>query len=148
AGPPLRVYRTGDRARLLPGGEIAFLGRLDEQVKIRGYRIELGEIVACLDRCSGVEACTVMARDTCGAGPILVAYVVAAPDARLPASGLREWVAARLPDYMIPAHFVMLAALPLTANGKLDRSALPAPAADNLLPNRLPEEANSTGSRE
>ena len=62
-GPPVRVYRTGDRARLLPGGEIAFLGRLDDQVKIRGYRIELGEIVACLDRYPGVEASAVIVRD-------------------------------------------------------------------------------------
>jgi amino acid adenylation domain-containing protein len=150
SGPPFRIYRTGDRVRLLPGGEIAFLGRLDEQVKLRGYRIELGEIVACLNRCPGVEACAVMVREAgscCSAeaadGRFLVAYVVAAHDARLTASGLREFLAARLPDYMIPVQFVTLAALPMTANGKLDKSALPAPAADNLLPNLAQEECQN-----
>jgi amino acid adenylation domain-containing protein len=137
-GPPVRIYRTGDRVRLLPSGEIAFLGRLDEQVKIRGYRIELGEVVACLDRSPGIEACAVSARDAGrnGDGPQLVAYVVPAHDARLTASGLRDFLAARLPEYMIPTQFVRIDALPMTANGKLDRSALPAPAADNLLPSR------------
>ncbi|HVS37778.1 MAG TPA: non-ribosomal peptide synthetase, partial [Gemmataceae bacterium] len=136
SGPPHRIYRTGDRARLLPGGEIAFLGRVDEQVKIRGYRIELGEIAACLDRCPGIEACTVTARDAGADGPVLVACVVAAPGARLTVSGVRAFLAGRLPDYMIPTQYVALAALPTTANGKLDKSSLPAPAADNLLPNR------------
>jgi amino acid adenylation domain-containing protein len=137
-GRPLRVYRTGDRARLLPGGEIAFLGRLDEQVKIRGCRVELGEVVACLDRCPGIEACAVTVRDA--GDPHLVAYVVAAPRARLTATGLRAFLAPRLPDYMVPAHFVAVAALPVTANGKLDKSALPAPTADNTLPLRGPDE--------
>jgi amino acid adenylation domain-containing protein len=141
SGPPLRVYRTGDRAQLLSSGEIAFLGRVDEQVKIRGYRIELGEIVACLDRCPGIEACAVTACDANGDGSVLVAYVVSAPGTRLTASTLREFLAARLPDYMIPAHYVRLTALPVTANGKLDRSALPAPAPDNLLPSRTSETA-------
>lgn len=138
SGPLLRIYRTGDRARLLPDGEIAFLGRLDEQVKVRGHRIEPGEVVANLDRCPGIEACAVTARDGPD-GPLLVAYVVGTLDARLTASALREFLASRLPDYMIPAHFVPIAALPLTSNGKLDRAALPAPAADNVLPNRHPE---------
>jgi amino acid adenylation domain-containing protein len=135
SGPAVRVYRTGDRARLLPDGEIAFLGRSDEQVKIRGYRVELGEIIASLDRCPGIEACTVTLRESAGE-PTLAAYLVLAPDARLTASGLREFLAARLPDYMIPAHFVRVAGLPMNANGKLDKAALPAPTADNLLPNR------------
>jgi amino acid adenylation domain-containing protein len=139
SGPALRIYRTGDRARLLAGGEIAFHGRLDEQVKIRGCRIELGEIAACLNRCPGIEACAVTAREGAD-GPFLVAHLVAAHDARLTASALREFLAARLPDYMIPAHFVTVVELPMTANGKLDRSALPAPDADNLLPSRLPGE--------
>ena len=133
SGPPLRIYRTGDRARLLPDGEIAFLGRVDDQVKIRGYRIELGEIAACLDRCTGIEGCAVATRDD-GEGLVLVAYVIPARDARVTAADLRESLAARLPEYMIPAHYVSIAALPVTANGKLDKAALPAPSVDNLLP--------------
>jgi amino acid adenylation domain-containing protein len=146
AAPPVRIYRTGDRARLLPDGDIAFLGRLDEQVKVRGYRVELGEIVASLDRCPGIEACAVKVHEN-GEGPLLVAYVVPARDARLTASALRAFLSPRLPDYMIPAHYVHLAALPVTANGKLDRAALPAPAADNLLPARPAEDvpAGETG---
>jgi amino acid adenylation domain-containing protein len=150
SGPADRVYRTGDRARLLPNGEIAFLGRLDQQVKIRGYRVELGEVGACLDRCPGVEASIVIARDTgprgdetLAEGPLLVAYVVPKGDARLTATGLRDFLALQLPDYMIPAHFVALAALPTTANGKLDKSALPAPSAGRLLPNQVPESIAS-----
>jgi amino acid adenylation domain-containing protein len=137
-GQPLRIYRTGDRVRQLAGGDIAFLGRLDEQVKIRGYRIELGEIIACLDRCPGVEACAVVARDGAD-GPSLIAYVMPAHDAKLTAFGVREFLAARLPDYMLPAQYVQLTTLPLTANGKLDRAALPTPTADNVLPARPPE---------
>ena len=148
SGSAVRVYRTGDRARQLPGGEIAFLGRLDEQVKIRGYRVELGEIASCLDCCPGIEACAVTARDSgCGEnGRHLVAYLIVAPDARLTASALRAFLASRLPDYMIPTHFVKVNALPMTANGKLDRAALPAPAADNLLPNRGPDESSASAT--
>jgi amino acid adenylation domain-containing protein len=137
-GKPIRMYRTGDRAKLLPSGEIAFLGRLDEQVKIRGYRVELGEIVACLDRFPGVDA-SATAVQTTGDGPNLVAYVVLSADARqrrLTANDLREFLAPRLPDYMIPATFVSLASLPVTPNGKLDRSALPPPSRENMLPDR------------
>ncbi len=141
SGPLLRIYRTGDQVRLLPGGEIAFLGRLDDQVKIRGYRIELGEVAASLDRCPSVEACAVTARQTCG-GPVLVAYVIVSAGARVTSPDLRKFLAARLPDYMIPAQFVALPTLPLTANGKLDRAALPVPGPDNLLPDRLPEDAD------
>ena len=133
SGPPVRIYRTGDRARLLPEGEIAFLGRVDDQVKVRGYRIELGEIVACLDRCTGIEGCAVTTRDD-GEGLVLIAYVVPARDAQVTTADLREFLAARLPEYMIPAHYVSIAALPVTANGKLDKAALPAPSIDNLLP--------------
>jgi acyl-CoA synthetase (AMP-forming)/AMP-acid ligase II len=150
SGVPLRLYRTGDRVRLQSNGEIAFLGRLDEQVKIRGYRIELGEIAAWLDRCPGVAGCAVVARDphqggdeAFAEGPLLVAYVAPTPDARLTATELREFLAQRLPDYMIPARFVTIAELPTTANGKLDRSALPLPTADNLMPNKV-----SAGARD
>jgi acyl-CoA synthetase (AMP-forming)/AMP-acid ligase II/acyl carrier protein len=133
-GTQLRIYRTGDRARFLENGEIAFLGRLDDQVKIRGYRVELGEIIASLDRHLGVEASAVIVRDGDASGPLLVAYVVPAKDARLVAADLRDFLAVRLPDYMIPAHFIAIESLPMTANGKLDKAALPAPSAANLLP--------------
>lgn len=144
---PIRLYCTGDRARLLPGGEIAFLGRLDEQVKIRGYRVELGEIVACLDRCPGIETSAVILH-TAGDVPTLIAYVVLTRDGNgknLTANDVQEFLAPRLPDYMIPASFVPLADLPVTTNGKFDRSALPAPTADNVLPGRhAPASAEAT----
>jgi amino acid adenylation domain-containing protein len=140
----VRVYRTGDRARLLGNGEIAFLGRLDDQVKIRGYRVELGEIVARLDRYPEIQASAVIATDSStGGGMILVAYIVLGGESRPNASDLREFLAAALPDYMIPSHFVTLAELPVTASGKLDKSALPAPAAGNLLPSPSPAQATA-----
>ena len=139
---PQRIYRTGDRARLLPNGEIAFLGRLDEQIKIRGYRIEPGEIVAWLDRYPGVEASAV-ATGKSATDPMLLAWIVSAHDAKLTATDLREFLAARLPDYMIPAQFITVTELPLNSNGKLDKAALPAPSAANLLPNRAPAGAES-----
>src|SRR6202044_1176696 len=105
-----------------------FLGRLDDQVKIRGYRIELGEIVSCLDRFLGVEASAGVVREDGGGGLQLVAYVVVAPEAKVTAVDLRDFLAARLPDYMIPATFVAMKSLPITPNGKLDKSALPVPA--------------------
>jgi amino acid adenylation domain-containing protein len=134
SGPAVRIYRTGDRVRLTDTGEIAFLGRLDDQVKIRGYRIELGEIISSLDRFLELEASAVIARDDAGAGPELVAYVVLTPGAKVSSVDLREFLAARLPDYMIPSKFVAMSALPVNANGKLDKAALPAPDAQNLLP--------------
>jgi len=142
-GKVTRIYRTGDQARMLPGGEIAFLGRLDDQVKIRGYRIELGEIISCVDRIPGVEASVVVVRESAG-GTELVAYVVPARDAKLLDQDLRAFIAARLPDYMIPAKFVTLAALPITANGKVDRAALPAPDQQNILPTSTPANAPAT----
>lgn len=147
SGEPLRIYRTGDRVRSLENEEIDFLGRFDDQVKIRGYRIEPGEIVACLNRYSGIEASAVSVSDLAAGGPALAAYVVPAADAHLTESELREYLAAKLPDYMIPAFFVSVPALPVSANGKLDASALPAPSAENLLPNRtdLPGTSNQGG---
>ncbi len=132
AGESLRVYRTGDRARYLPSGELAFLGRLDDQLKIRGYRIEPGEIVAWLDRYPGIEASAVVALPG-DAGPVLVAYVVVTCNVKVMAGDVRDFLAARLPDYMVPGQFVRIAELPMTPNGKLDRAALPAPTAENLL---------------
>ncbi len=119
-----RLYRTGDLVRWQADGTLEFVGRRDSQIKIRGYRIEAGEIEATLMRHPGVRACAVVLRDDPPIGKRLVAYVVAA-DVRAPA--LRAYLAAALPEFMVPAAWVLLGALPVTANGKLDRRALPAP---------------------
>ncbi|HEX5115462.1 MAG TPA: amino acid adenylation domain-containing protein [Pseudonocardiaceae bacterium] len=130
-GPPgSRRYRTGDLVRWLPEGTLEFLGRLDHQVKIRGFRVELGEIEAALTAHPEVGAAAVIARDEARGPKRLIAYVTA-KDGRMPTtSELRTHLQARLPDYMVPAVFVPLAALPLNPNGKVDRHALPAPEGD------------------
>jgi amino acid adenylation domain-containing protein len=123
-----RLYRTGDLVRWLAGGELEFLGRLDHQVKVRGFRIELGEIEAALLRQPGVEQAVVVALGEAGERR-LVAYLVA-PGQGAPAEReLREGLRRQLPEYMLPAAYVVLGALPLTPSGKVDRKALPALAA-------------------
>jgi amino acid adenylation domain-containing protein/non-ribosomal peptide synthase protein (TIGR01720 family) len=119
-----RLYRSGDRVRLLENGELEYGGRIDEQVKIRGHRIELGEIADALGRMAGIDSAVVLARDG-GNGKELVAYIVAKQE--LNTAELRSWLLRSLPEYMIPTHYIQLEALPLTANGKLDRKALPDP---------------------
>ncbi|GAA2368465.1 hypothetical protein Cme02nite_73020 [Catellatospora methionotrophica] len=117
-----RLYRTGDLARRLPGGAVEFLGRIDDQVKIRGYRIELGEIKAVIDAHPGVRSSAVVVDKRPNGDKRLVAYVVGDDLA-----ALAEHCATRLPDYMMPSAFVPLEHLPLNANGKVDRGALPDP---------------------
>ena len=131
--PNARLYRTGDRARFLPDGQIAFLGRADNQIKIRGYRIEQEEIVAALNAHPDVQASVVVAREDIPGEKQLVAYLVLAPEASLTTTALQDTLKARLPDYMIPATFVRLDALPITPNGKTDYAALPAPDAANTI---------------
>jgi len=138
-----RMYRTGDRGALLPGGQIAFHGRTDTQEKIRGHRIEPDEIVSVLSRHQNVASAAVVAQgNTCNKQ--LAAYIVPAAGLAPRSSELREFLSKELPEYMIPSIFVRIAALPLTPNGKLDRAALPAPTAENSLDKtafRAPESA-------
>jgi hypothetical protein len=134
ADPGDRLYRSGDQVRLLPGGELEFLGRIDEQVKIQGYRVEPNEIVNALDVHADVQTSAVIARETQGSEKTLIAYLVLYQGSKVTAAALREHVSTRLPHYMVPASFVRLEALPVTANGKVDRDALPPPDSSNRLP--------------
>jgi amino acid adenylation domain-containing protein len=131
--PCARLYRTGDLARRLPDGQFAFLGRADQQIKLRGYRIEPDEIVTALNRHPAIASSLVLAREDLSGEKRLVAYVVRAPGPDVTAYALREHLACSLPEYMLPALFVQLPALPLLPNGKLDRAALPAPDPANTL---------------
>ncbi|MCG8349645.1 MAG: amino acid adenylation domain-containing protein, partial [Chloroflexales bacterium] len=147
-----RLYKTGDLGRYRPDGSIEFLGRIDQQVKLRGFRIELGEIEAVLRQHAAVWDAVVMVREDTPDEKRLVAYIVTSDEFRAmegaePAAPLfRRWVQQKLPDYMVPVAFVLLAALPLTPNGKVDRKALPAPEgarpdlADGYVAPRTPEE--------
>ncbi|WP_405471658.1 amino acid adenylation domain-containing protein [Streptomyces canus] len=124
--PGARLYRTGDLVRRLPDGSVAFLGRLDDQVKIRGYRVEPGEIRAVVEEHPEIREAVVVVHRPEGGEPALACYAVpAAPGAELP--DLAAHLAARLPEYMIPATFTALDAVPVNANGKVDRRALPEP---------------------
>jgi amino acid adenylation domain-containing protein len=161
AEPGGRLYRTGDKVRWRPDGTLEFLGRLDQQLKLRGFRIELGEIESVLAQHAGVRDCAVVLREDLPGGPDLVAYVVpraASTNGSTPPVGdpvprdrafvpeIRAHLRAHLPDYMVPSAFVVLAGLPLSPNGKLDRRALPFPEGSRVgeeasfVPPRTPAE--------
>jgi amino acid adenylation domain-containing protein len=146
-GAPRRLYRTGDLVRRFPDGRIEYIGRADFQVKIRGYRIELGEIETALGRLPEVKECAVVARDGAGGAKRLVAYIVPAAGGTIDVSSVRAYLRETLPEYMVPAVFMVLDAFPLTANKKVDRNRLPEPdgqrpdlATELVLP-RTPTEA-------
>jgi amino acid adenylation domain-containing protein len=119
-----RLYKTGDLARFLPSGEIDYLRRIDHQVKVRGFRIELGEIESVVGQYQGVREVVVLAKGNTPGDSRLVGYLVPDGNAVLNLNDLRQHLSERLPEYMVPALFVMLEVLPLTANGKVDRRSL------------------------
>jgi amino acid adenylation domain-containing protein len=129
-----RLYRTGDAVRMHEGGDVDILGRIDQQVKVRGFRVELGEIEAVLAQAPELVASAVALREDAPGDARLVAYFVDRREAPAAPAALQARLAERLPDYMVPATWVRLDGLPLSGNGKLDRAALPAPAA-NTAPN-------------
>ena len=147
--PLARLYQTGDLVRYLPDGNLEFIGRLDQQVKVRGIRVELGEIESVLGQHPAVREAVVIPRERGSGEAALVAYVVSAQDRPPTRSYLRDYLKQRLPEYMVPAAFVLLERLPLTPNGKVDRAALPAPppleAAGPLAAPRTPTEALLAG---
>jgi acyl carrier protein len=126
-----KLYKTGDKARYLPNGELEYLGRIDNQVKIRGFRIELGEIEGLLAQHPRVWESVVVVREDELDDKRLVAYVVKEVGQSLTASELRQFLTNQLPSYMVPNAFVLLESLPLTSNGKVDRRALPKPELDS-----------------
>ncbi|HEV2374803.1 MAG TPA: amino acid adenylation domain-containing protein [Streptosporangiaceae bacterium] len=148
-GEGRRLYRTGDLVRWRADGLLEFVGRADDQVKIRGFRVEPAEVESVVAGFAGVGGTAVVAREDPGGQRRLVAYVTAAPGAAggPPMSRLREWVAERLPDYLVPSEFVLLDELPMTANGKADRRALPEPAAVRPQPAQGFVAASSPGEQ-
>jgi amino acid adenylation domain-containing protein len=125
--PGARLYKTGDRARYRPDGNVEFIGRVDYQIKIRGFRIEPGDIEATLAQHSAVRESIVLAREDVPGEKRLVAYIVAQPHLPTTATDMRDFLKQRVPEYMVPSAFVMLETLPYMPNGKVDRGALPAP---------------------
>lgn len=133
ADPDSRLYRTGDFGSFFEDGQIAFAGRADDQLKIRGHRVEINEIIAVLDRHPAVQSSIVVAREDKPGNKYLVAYVVARQHQELNSRALGKFLRTFLPEYMLPAVFVRLERLPLSAHGKVDRQALPVADAANTL---------------
>ena len=143
ANPQARVYRTGDRCRWLPDGNVEFLGRLDDQVKIRGFRVELGEIEAELSKHPEVRHSALLARKLPDGSRELVAYVTLGGNGQVPMEDLRQFLRRRLPEHMIPADFLLVEQMPLTPNGKIDRRALQAVAGKRLRVQRVHQPPRS-----
>jgi amino acid adenylation domain-containing protein len=135
--PGARLYKTGDLGCYLPDGQIAFLGRIDEQVKIRGYRIEPNEITAALEKHPSVQTSVVVPREDASGEKSLVAYILPMPDSQATEGELKVFLGTYLPAYMVPSSFVQMDSFPLTANGKIDRAALPAPDASNTMRDKI-----------
>jgi len=133
ARPGERMFRTGDVAKVLPDGQVAFLRRMDDQIKVRGFRVEPNEIEAVLNRHPHVLQSVVVARQAALGDKHLVGYVVPKPEGAPTPTELRDFLRARLPDYMVPEMFVKLETLPLSANGKISRLDLPTPNEANTL---------------
>ena len=138
-----RVYRTADMARFLADGRLELLGRSDHQVKVRGYRVELGEIEAILATVAGVKTCVVVKQELSSGDERLVGYVTLRQGASFEAEKARAILRLKLPEYMVPNLFAVLAELPMTPNNKIDRKALPAPLAPQTLPD-TPEDTLMT----
>ncbi|TDN37317.1 amino acid adenylation domain-containing protein [Hymenobacter sp. UV11] len=143
-GEVVRLYRTGDLARQLPDGNLEFLGRQDDQVKIRGHRVELGEVEAVLATLPGVGQVAVAAWQEAAGLKELVAYIIPSGTAPLAPAALRQEAAQLLPDYMLPAAFVLLTEFPKTSSGKINRQALPAPATQQRAALGMPYQAPRT----
>ncbi|MEO7583965.1 MAG: amino acid adenylation domain-containing protein [Ferruginibacter sp.] len=133
AEPGARMYNTGDLARWLPDGNVEYLGRIDEQVKIRGYRIELGEIENTLQQYEGVKQAVVVAKEDKDGHKRLIGFVV--PQSLFDRDAIQHYLRNNLPDYMVPALWVQMEAIPLTSNGKVDRKALPEPGTAEMITN-------------
>jgi acyl-CoA synthetase (AMP-forming)/AMP-acid ligase II/acyl carrier protein len=138
--PGGRLYKTGDLARVLPDGQIAFVGRVDEQIKIRGYRIEPNEIVCFLNQHPFVRESLVVAHEDPSGNKCLVAYLVMKPGSSVTPKDLRSFLRHRLPEYMLPSVFVQVESFPLLSIGKIDRTALPAPDPANTLQDEVPAD--------
>lgn len=144
-----RMYRTGDLARYKnQQGVLEYLGRIDRQVKLRGYRIELGEIEEVLKEHERISDCVVEVYETADQEKSLVSYLVPEKNTTIDLALLRSYLSSRLPEYMLPSHFLLLDALPLTPNGKINRSLLPSPESSTTSSNNLPEDINAVVPRD
>lgn len=141
--PAARLYRTGDRARMLPDGSIEFIGRMDDQIKLHGYRIDPNEVARHLSAHPNIRSCVVRKHADPAGNEALVAYIIPSENVTLVANQLREHLRALVPDYMIPGAFVRIDALPLNASGKVDRDALPAPDRSSLLPETVTPDSSA-----